>query len=76
MEHQDPVNLVDISHLKRIKGTRFFTPLAMSLIKTDKSNTIIHSPFDNEEDDMVLEKGKQFMGMGGNESEIEGLENM
>jgi hypothetical protein len=44
MEHQDPVNLVDISHLKRIKGTRSnSTPLViklMSLIKTDKSNTI------------------------------------
>ena len=36
----------------------------------------VFSPFDNEEDDMVLEKGKQFMGMGENESEIEGLENM
>ena len=46
MEHQDPVNLVDISHLKRIKGTRSnSTPLViklMSPIKTDTSNTIIH----------------------------------
>jgi len=40
------VNLVDISHLKPIKGTRSNSaPLViklMSLIKTDKSNTIIH----------------------------------
>ena len=49
MEHQDPMNLVDISYLKRIKrikGTRSnSTPLViklMSLIKTDKCNTIIH----------------------------------
>ena len=36
----------------------------------------VFSPFDNEEDDMVLEKGKQLMGMRGNEAKIEGLENM
>jgi hypothetical protein len=33
MEHQDPVNLVDISHLKRIKGTRSnSTPLVTKLM--------------------------------------------
>jgi hypothetical protein len=33
MKHQDPVNLVDISHLKRIKGMRSnSTPLVIKLM--------------------------------------------
>jgi hypothetical protein len=36
----------------------------------------VHTVYHVHLPSMVLEKGKQFMGMGENESEIEGLENM